>query len=51
MSNREIENAIPDEWDLKMYEDAKKQNDGTTFSFEELLKKDNLTYKDLHKNI
>ncbi len=37
----------PDEWDLKMIEDARKENDGKTVSFSELLEKDGLTYADI----
>ena len=40
----EIEEVEPDEWDLAMIEEAKKENDGTTISFEELLKREGLTY-------
>lgn len=42
-----IEEVEPDEWDLKMIEEARKENDGTTISFDELLKKEGLTYADL----
>lgn len=42
-----IEEVDPDEWDLAMIEEAKKENDGTTISFEELLKREGLTYADL----
>ncbi len=42
-----IEEVEPDEWDLAMIEEAKKENDGTTISFEELLKREGLTYADL----
>lgn len=42
-----IEEVEPDEWDLKMIEEAKQENDGETVSFEELLKKEGLTYADL----
>ncbi|MDO4439220.1 MAG: hypothetical protein Q4B86_07250 [Eubacteriales bacterium] len=47
----EIEEIKPDEWDLKMIEEAKKENDGDTISFEELLKKEGLTYADLQGQI
>lgn len=43
----EIEEIEPDEWDLKMIEEAKQENDGTTITFDELLKKEGLTYADL----
>ncbi len=42
-----VEEIEPDEWDLKMIEEAKKNNDGSSVSFEELLKKEGLTYADL----
>jgi len=42
-----IEEIDPDELDKKMIEDAKKNNDGSTVSFEELLAKEGLTYDDL----
>ncbi len=41
------EEIEPDEWDLDMIAQAQKENDGTTVSFEEVLKKDGLTYADL----
>lgn len=43
----DIEEVEPDEWDLKMIEDAEKNNDGSAVSFEELLEKEGLTYADL----
>lgn len=43
----DIEEIEPDEWDLKMIEDAKANNDGSTISLDELLKKEGLTYADL----
>lgn len=39
-----IEEVEPDEWDLKMIEDAKKINDGSAVSLDDLLKKEGLTY-------
>lgn len=42
-----IEEIEPDELDQKMIADAKKNNDGSTVSFEELLAKEGLTYADL----
>lgn len=42
-----VEEIEPDEWDLQMIEAAQKSNDGTTVAFEEMLKKDGLTYEDL----
>ena len=52
MSNREqisplLEKVAPDEWDLQMIADAKRDNDGATATFEEMIKKDGLTYADL----
>lgn len=41
------EEIEPDEWDLQMISQAKKENDGTTVTFEEMLSKDGLTYEDL----
>lgn len=41
------EEIEPDDWDLKMIAEAEIVNDGTTVSFEEMLKKDGLTYEDL----
>lgn len=43
----DIEEIEPDEWDLKMIADAKANNDGSTVSLDELLKKEGLTYADL----
>lgn len=43
----EMEEVEPDEWDLKMISDAKEQNDGSSVSLEELLKREGLTYADL----
>ena len=42
-----VEEIEPDEWDLQMVAEAKKVNDGTTVTFEEMLKKDGLTNEDL----
>lgn len=42
-----IEEVEPDEWDLKMIEEAKKNNDGSAVSLDDLLKKEGLTYADL----
>lgn len=42
-----IEEVEPDEWDLKMIEHARENNDGSTISFDDLLKKEGLTYADL----
>ena len=46
-----VEEIEPDEWDLEMIARAEKVNDGTAVSFEEILKKDGLTYADLQDNI
>ncbi len=43
----DIEEVEPDEWDLKMIEEARANNDGSAISFEELLKREGLTYADL----
>ena len=42
-----VEEVVPDEFDIAMIEEAKNLNDGTTISFDELLKRDGLTYEDL----
>lgn len=42
-----IEEVEPDEWDLKMIEQAEHGNDGTCVSLDDLLKQDGLTYEDL----
>lgn len=42
-----VEEVESDEWDLKMIEEAKRSNGGAAISFEELLKKEGLTYADL----
>ncbi|MCM1184981.1 MAG: hypothetical protein NC251_10945 [Lachnoclostridium sp.] len=43
----DIEEVEPDEWDLKMIADAEKNNDGSAVSFEDILKKEGLTYAGL----
>lgn len=43
----DIEEVEPDEWDLKMIAEAKKSNDGSAVTLEELLEKEGLTYADL----
>lgn len=43
----DVEEEAPDKWDLEMISEAKKINDGTAISFEELLEKDGLNYADL----
>lgn len=42
-----VEEIEPDEWDLKMIEQANHGNDGTYVSLDDLLKQDGLTYEDL----
>lgn len=42
-----VEEVEPDEWDLRMIEEAERNNGGMTVSFEELLEKEGLTYADL----
>ena len=42
-----VEEVEPDEWDLKMIEEAERNNGGMIVSFEELLEKEGLTYADL----
>lgn len=41
------EEIEPDEWDLQMIEQAQKENDSETVSFEEMLAKDGFTHEDL----
>ena len=47
VDKNEIEEIEPDEWDLKMIEEAERENDGTKITLDEMLKKDGLTYADL----
>lgn len=47
IKNLLVEEINPDEWDLQMIADAKENNDGSTVTFDEMLKKDGLTYEDL----
>lgn len=47
IKNLLVDEVEPDKWDLSMIDEAKKEEDGTTVSFEELLEKDVLTYADL----
>ena len=47
IKNLLLEEVAPDEWDLQMIADAERDNDGATATFEEMLKKDGLTYADL----
>ena len=41
------EETAPDEWDMKMIAEAERENDGSTLTLEEMLKRDGLTYADL----
>ena len=43
----DIEEVEPDEWDLKMIAEAEAENDGTTYTLDEVLKECDLTYEDL----
>ncbi len=43
----DVEEVEPDEWDLKMIAEAKAENDGEKISFDEMLKRDSLTYADI----
>lgn len=45
--NNSVPEEEPDEWDLEMIARAKRENDGTAITLEELLAKDGLTYADL----
>lgn len=47
INNLLVDETPPDEWDLAMIAEAKRENDGPAISFEELLKKEGLTYADL----
>ncbi len=42
-----IDEAEPDELDLKMIAEAEKENDGTVYSLDEVLKECGLNYEDL----
>lgn len=41
------EEIEPDDWDLKMINQAQKENDNEVVSLEEMLEMDGLTYEDL----
>ncbi len=43
----EPEEVEPDEWDIAMIEEAKKENDGSYVTIDELLEEEGLTYADL----
>lgn len=47
VKNMFIDEVKPDEWDLKMIQEAEKENNGEKVSFDEILKRDGLTYADL----
>ena len=47
LSDNLIEEVEPDEWDLKMLDEAEAENDGTTYTLDEVLKECDLTYEDL----
>lgn len=47
LSDNLIEEVEPDEWDLKMIAEAEAENDGTTYTLDEVLKECDLTYEDL----
>ena len=47
VKNMFIDEVKPDEWDLKMIQEAEKGNNGGKVSFDEILKRDGLTYADL----
>lgn len=40
IKNLLVEEVDPDEWDLQMIDQAQKENDGKTVSFEEMFAKD-----------
>ncbi|MCD8181198.1 MAG: hypothetical protein LUF26_06965 [Firmicutes bacterium] len=46
-NNNYVEDENPDTIDIEMITAAKAENDGTTISLDEMLKKDGLTYADL----
>lgn len=46
-NNNYVEDENPDTIDIEMITAAKAENDGTTVSLDEMLKKDGLTYADL----
>jgi len=54
MSEREaipdVEEVEPDEWDLQMIAEAKRENDDARITFDEMLKRDGLTYADIIDN-
>jgi len=43
----DVEEVEPDEWDLKMMADAKRENDGEKIALDEMLKRDDLTHADI----
>lgn len=44
---KNIEEVEPDEWDLQMIAEAELENDGTTYSLDDVLKECGLTHEDL----
>lgn len=42
-----VEEIEPDDFDLRMIQESRQENDGTKVSLEDLLKKDGITYADL----
>lgn len=46
-----VEEIEPDSWDIEMMKMAENENDGSSISFEEILKRDGLTYADLQDNL
>lgn len=45
IKNLIVEEVEPDEWDLKMIAEAEAENDGTTYSIEEVLEECGLKYE------
>ncbi len=42
-----VEEIEPDDFDLRIIQESRQENDGTKVSLEDLLKKDGITYADL----
>lgn len=42
-----VEEIEPDDFDLRMIQESRQENDGTKVSLEDLLKKDGITHADL----
>lgn len=47
IKNLIVEEVEPDEWDLKMIAEAEAENDGTTYTLDEVLKECGLNYEDI----